>query len=67
MPSVPNSLYWRDRAEEARIVVDQLTHPGAKKAVLQLAESYERLARAAETRTTVRNKESPAADSHSSG
>jgi hypothetical protein len=45
MMSVFNeALEWRDRAEQAREVAGQLTDPGAKHAVLQLAESFERLA-----------------------
>jgi hypothetical protein len=44
MPSVLNeAVEWLDRAERARKVAGQLTDPGA---VLQLAESFERLARA---------------------
>ena len=46
MPSMLNeAVEWLDRAEQAREVAGQLTDPGAKQAVLQLAESYERLAR----------------------
>ena len=46
MPSpIEDALFWLDRAEQAREVAGQLTDPGAKQAVLQLAESYERLAR----------------------
>jgi hypothetical protein len=46
MPSlIDDALFWLDRAEQAREVAGQLTDPGAKQAVLQLAESYERLAR----------------------
>jgi hypothetical protein len=41
---------WLDHAEQAREVAAQLTDPGARKAVLQLAESYDRLARAAAAR-----------------
>ena len=37
---------WLNRAEEAREVAGQLTDPGARKAVLELAESFDRLARA---------------------
>ena len=38
-----------DRAEQAREVAGQLTDPSARKAVLELAESFDRLARAAAT------------------
>jgi hypothetical protein len=41
------ALEWLNRAEEAREVAGQLTDPGARKAVLELAESFDRLARAA--------------------
>jgi len=41
------ALEWLNRAEQAREVAGQLTDPGARKAVLELAESFDRLARAA--------------------
>jgi hypothetical protein len=48
MPSILNeALEWLDRAEQAREVPGQLTDPSARKAVLELAESFDRLARAA--------------------
>jgi hypothetical protein len=48
MPSILNeALEWFDRAEQAREVAEQLTDPGARKAVLQLADNFDRLARAA--------------------
>jgi hypothetical protein len=51
MPPVLNeAAEWLDRAEQAREVVGLLSDPGAKQAVLQVAESYERLARAAADR-----------------
>ena len=37
---------WLSRAEDAREVAGQLTDPGARKAVLQLAKNFDRLARA---------------------
>jgi hypothetical protein len=47
MPSISNeAVEWLDRAEQAREVAGQLTDPAAKKAVLELAENFERLARA---------------------
>ena len=39
MRSILNEAFeWLDRAEQAREVVGQLTDPGARKAVLELAE-----------------------------
>jgi hypothetical protein len=47
MPSILNEAWeWLDRAEQAREVAGQLTDPGARKAVLELAQSFDRLARA---------------------
>ena len=43
------ALEWLNRAEDAREVAGQLTDPGARKAVLELAENFDRLARAAAT------------------
>ena len=51
------ALEWLNRAEEAREVAEQLTDPGARKAVLELAESFERLARAAAAPTAARRRE----------
>jgi hypothetical protein len=48
MPSILNeALEWLDRAERAREVAGQLTDPGARKAVLQLADHFDRLSLAA--------------------
>ena len=45
MPSNLNeALEWLDRAEQAREVAGQLTDPSARKAVLELSESFDRLA-----------------------
>ena len=41
------ALEWFGRAEQAREVAEQLTDPGARNAVLQLAESFDRLGQAA--------------------
>ena len=58
MPSMLNeALEWLDRAEQAREVAGQLTDPGARKAVLELAESFDRLARAAATPAVLRRRE----------
>jgi hypothetical protein len=51
------ALEWLNRAEEAREVAEQLTDPGARKAVLELAESFDRLARAAATPAMFRRRE----------
>lgn len=58
MPSILNeALEWLDRAEQVREVAGQLTDPGARKAVLQLADSYDRLAPAAAAPTAARRRE----------
>jgi hypothetical protein len=58
MPSILNEAWeWLDRAEQAREVAGQLNDPGARKAVLELAESFERLARAAAAPTAARRRE----------
>jgi len=63
MPSVLNeALEWLDRAEQAREVAGQLTDPGARRAVLGLAESFDRLARAAATPAVLRRRELAAKD-----
>ena len=58
MPSILNEAWeWLDRAEQAREVAGQLTDPSARKAVLELAESFDRLARAAATPAVLRRRE----------
>lgn len=48
MPSILNeALEWLDRAEQAREVAGQLTDPRVRKAVLELAENFDGLARTA--------------------
>jgi hypothetical protein len=37
-------LLWRLRAEEVRSLVDQISHPGAKRVVLEIARRCDRLA-----------------------
>jgi len=43
-----SALYYAARAEEARAIAAALTRPAAKRAMLQVAQSYEQLAQAAE-------------------
>ena len=58
MRSILNEAFeWLYRAEQAREVAGQLTDPGARKAVLELAESFDRLARAAATPAVLRRRE----------
>src|SRR5689334_6176087 len=51
------ALEWLDRAEQAREVAEKLTDPGASRAVLQVADTFHRLARAAIARTAARKRE----------
>ena len=42
--------HWRQRAEEARTIADQMHDPQSKEAMLKIAEDYERLGERAERR-----------------
>jgi predicted Rossmann-fold nucleotide-binding protein len=42
--------YWRDRAEAARTLADELTGPDSKRRMLRIAQDFEELARRAEQR-----------------
>ena len=51
------ALEWLNRAKQAREVAGLLTDPGASKAVLELAQSFNRLARSAATPAVLRRRE----------
>jgi hypothetical protein len=42
--------HWRKRAAEARAMADQIVDPVAKRAMLEIAKGYERIAERAERR-----------------
>jgi hypothetical protein len=51
MPAVlDNPAHWISRAEEARSIADEMKDPESKKTMMQIAESYEHMARMAQRR-----------------
>jgi hypothetical protein len=46
--------HWRARAEEARVLANQMNDSESKDAMLRIAEDYERLAKRAEDRAVGR-------------
>jgi len=49
-PIVYDIKHWRDRADEARQMADQIADAAAKDAMLQVAAGYDRLAERAAAR-----------------
>ena len=50
LPDRPDPKYWRERARNARANADRATDPRAKRMLLVVADSYERLAERIEVR-----------------
>jgi hypothetical protein len=48
-PPIHDSAYWRERAQEARRIADELADGVAKQTMLEIARSYDNLAAIAET------------------
>jgi hypothetical protein len=48
MPKAFGSEHWISRAEEARAMAESLSDPTAKRAMLDIAKSYETIAKRAE-------------------
>jgi hypothetical protein len=52
-----NVEHWQDRAEEARVQAEQLDRPEVQRMMLDIAESYDKLAKhAAERRSMEREQ-----------
>ena len=44
--------FWRVRAKEARFQADQISDPASKRAMLSIADTYDRMAKRVEARLT---------------
>lgn len=49
-PPINDPAYWRERAEEARRIAEQLPDPVSKDAMLDISRSYDNLAKIIEER-----------------
>jgi hypothetical protein len=47
-PSILPAKHWRDKAEEARTMADNMTTADSQQILLRIAEDYDNLARLAE-------------------
>jgi hypothetical protein len=50
--------HWRDRAEEARLIAEQMTDPHSRTTMFDIAAGYEMMAEHAIARASGRSKES---------
>ena len=50
-PLLNDARHWQDRANESRSVAETLSDPEAKRVMLEIADSYELLARRAAVRS----------------
>ena len=51
---IDNPNHWRERAEEARALAEQLNRPESKRTMLRIADAYERWAEHAQRRAEKR-------------
>lgn len=49
-PPINDPAYWRERAEEARRIAMELADPTSKETMLDIARSYDKLAKITEER-----------------
>jgi hypothetical protein len=55
LPIIDDATHWRQRAEEARSIADQLDDPVAKTTMLDIAHSYDQLAALLEAKLAPRD------------
>jgi hypothetical protein len=56
-PIADDPAHWRQRAEEARRIANQMDDPVTKATMLDIARAYEQLASLAEARTASKERE----------
>jgi hypothetical protein len=56
--SINDPNHWRERAEEARTIADEITDKESKRQMLRIAQDYEELAKRAEKRLLAADKTS---------
>jgi len=57
IPSPFDATHWRSRAEEARIIAEQMRDAASRSSMLRIANEYDEMARRASVRAAQKKRE----------